>query len=181
MTTGSGSPDTWTTHPVRRLLRETTVVLARLTLAYAAIPVRVEGGQVSFAIRVLVSALALGGLGLAVRAHLRHSRKVQQPAYVRLELLLAFLYLLVLGFALVYEVTARISPGQFDGVTGRVSALYLSMTVVSTVGMGDVHPTQSVGQLLVTTQMLFDVVYIGTAVRVVTSRAAPVRDVPPRD
>ena len=70
---------------------------------------------------------------------MRHSRKVQAPAYLRLEYLLALLYVLVLGFALIYAITEEVSPDQFDGVTGRMSALYLSMTVVSTVGMGDVH------------------------------------------
>jgi hypothetical protein len=41
--------------------------------------------------------------------------------------------------------------------------------VISTVGFGDIHATGSFARMLVTVQMLFNLIYIGTALRVLSS------------
>jgi len=164
-----------TGHPVARMLAESTVLLALLTTGYFLVPFDLQRGA-GFLVRGAVTVLALLGLVVLVRMHARHSRRVLSPSYLRIEYLIGALYVIVLGFALLYAVTAEFAPDQFVGVTGRVSALYLSTTVVSTVGLGDVHPNESAGRIMCILQMVFDTAYLGTALRLLTSRPAPHQD-----
>jgi hypothetical protein len=175
MTARTGSPADTGQHPVARMLAETTVVLVLLTLGYALVPFRLDRGT-GFLLRVALSVLALVGLVFVIRAHVRRSRRVLSKSYLRVEYLIGAFYLIVLGFALLYAVTAQISPAQFVGVDGRVSALYLSTTVVSTVGMGDVHPSEPAARIMCIVQMLFDTVYLGAGLRVLTMRTAEKED-----
>ena len=149
------------------LLGHTTVTLVLLTAAYFVVPFDLVGEGIAGWARLVVSLGLLAGLVVLFRLHLRRSRR--QGELIEVQWLLAALYLLVLAFALTYAVTQRVDHGQFVGLSNRVDALYLSATVVSTVGMGDVHATGTLGRGLLTVQMLFDVVYIGTAVRLLST------------
>jgi hypothetical protein len=42
--------------------------------------------------------------------------------------------------------------------------------VVSTVGLGDIHPAASIGQLVVTAHMVLNLLYLGTALRLLSRR-----------
>ena len=175
MTARTGSPAATGQHPVARMLAETTVVLVLLTTGYALVPFHLDRST-GFVLRVALSVLALVGLGFVIRAHIRHSRRVLSKSYLRVEYLIGALYLIVLGFALVYAVLAAHAPDQFVGVDGRVSALYLSTTVVSTVGLGDVHPSAPAARIMCIAQMLFDTVYLGAGLRLLTMRPSPQQD-----
>ncbi|HET8558901.1 MAG TPA: potassium channel family protein [Marmoricola sp.] len=156
------------TGPIAELLAHTTVTLALLTTGYYVVPFGVLGQGWSGWVRLTASVLLLVALGLLFRVHARRSRR--RVALHDVQWLLTVLYLLVLLFALTYAVTQRADPQQFGGLSDRTDALYLSAMVISTVGMGDVHPIATFARLLVTAQMIFDVVYIGTAVKLLTSR-----------
>jgi voltage-gated potassium channel len=146
------------------LLGQTTVVLVLLTVAYYVAPLQGFWHESVSVLRFCLSLAAVLALGLVFRIYQR--RRAWLPLeYRRVQWLLAALYLLVLTFATAYALVATLSPGQFEGIHDRTNALYFSMTVVSTVGLGDVHPTGHLAQLLVTAQMIFDLVYLGTALR----------------
>lgn len=154
--------------PLLTMFRHTTLVLALLTIGYYALPMRRPWGEPAGLLRLAVSLLALGGVAWALRR--QHLRSREQPAvYLRIQWLLSVLYLLVLAFALAYALVASFTEGQFVGVTDRTAALYFSVTIVATVGFGDVHASGTLGQLLVTAQMLFNLVYLGTALRILSS------------
>jgi voltage-gated potassium channel len=156
---------------VLRVLRETTVVLLLLTLAYFLLPVG-DHRAGPFLGKAVVALVPLALVAWLFAWQVRHSQQVLAPSLVRIQWLLSALYLIVLGFALAYAVLARISPDQMTGVDGRVAALYFSATVVSTVGLGDVHPAGHAGPLLATTQMMFDLIYIGAALRMLAGMRA---------
>ena len=75
----------------------------------------------------------------------------------------------VLGFAVLYIVTATVAPEQFAGLANRTDALYFSVTIMGTVGFGDVHAAGTAARLMVTVQMLFNLIYLGTALRVLSA------------
>jgi hypothetical protein len=150
------------------MLGHTTVVLFLLTLAYFVVPLRFDWEE-SWTLGRLATALAaLALLGLAFRRRLRKSREHQTEPYLRIQWLLSALYALVLTFALVYAALASLRPDQFVGLDDRTDALYFSVTIVATVGFGDIHAADSLAQLLVTLHMLFNLIYLGTALRVLT-------------
>jgi CDP-diglyceride synthetase len=74
-------------------------------------------------------------------------------------------------FAIVYLVLAQ-PPGQnFSERLDRVSALYFTITVFATVGFGDITATSQGAQLVVSLQMLLDLVVLGVVVKVLFGAA----------
>jgi voltage-gated potassium channel len=80
---------------------------------------------------------------------------------VRFEALATSLYLVVITFALIYDVLAK-TPGAFAGLSNRVDGLYMTVATLTTVGFGDVHATGQGARIIVTVQMGFDLFYIAT-------------------
>jgi hypothetical protein len=156
--------------PLVRMLGHTTVVLALLTLAYYVLPLRLDRDDAWQWGRLATSVIALVVLGSFLRRSLRRSSRVQATSFVRIQWLLSLLYLLVLAFALLYAAVAVRSADQFVGLENRTDALYFSVTIVATVGFGDIHASGTLAKVVVTAHMLFNLVYLGTALRMLTSR-----------
>ena len=63
------------------------------------------------------------------------------------------------------------TTGQINGVITKLDALYFTVTVVSTVGFGDITAVGQTARAVVTIQMIFDLAFLAIAVRVL-ARAA---------
>jgi hypothetical protein len=87
-------------------------------------------------------------------------------------------YLLL--FSAVYFLMARASDGTFNEALTRTDALYFTVTVFATVGFGDIAATSQAARLIVTFQMLVNLVLIGAGLRIVVGavRVARGRDAP---
>ncbi len=162
--------------PLWALLWHTTVVLVLLTVGYYLLPLRAPWGDATTAGRLAGSVLAWGLLFLFLRTAARRSHERQEPEYHRVQQLLTALYVLVLGFALLYAITSAAAPEQFAGLANRSDALYFSVTTTATVGFGDIHASGTPARLMVTAQMLFNLIYIGTALRILSSGISFPRD-----
>lgn len=161
----------------RQLVRvgvRTTVLLVLLTFLYFALPLRFSTADPWLATRLGSSVLGFAALVVALVTYWRRGERVLPPVLVRVERLVAVLYVLALGFALGYVLLAWYAPGQLTGIGDRVDALYFSVTTLGTVGFGDVHATGNLGRIVVTVQMVFDLVFVGTAIRVLSSVQLPV-------
>ena len=75
--------------------------------------------------------------------------------------------LFLLLFASTYIVMAAISASNFSEPLTRTDALYFTVTVFSTVGFGDITAKTEAARLVVTGQMIADLVVIGVAVKVI--------------
>lgn len=84
--------------------------------------------------------------------------------------MLSFPPLIVL-FAASYFLLEQDQPWAFSEHLTRLGALYLTMTVLSTVGFGDITPVSDEARVLVMVQMLADLVYLGLFVRVLAGAA----------
>ena len=160
------------TPEVLRFVRRTSLTLLLLTTCYFLLP---PGGPLDDPVtgaRWLGSVVALAGFVVLVRAALRGARG--DPSFAaRGEAVLTVLYVLVLLFAVTYDAIATYAPAQFDGIDSSTDALYFTVTVVSTVGFGDITPVGTAARLVVTVHMLVNLVYVGTAVRLLTNRTLP--------
>ena len=75
--------------------------------------------------------------------------------------------LLVLLFASVYLAMARASPASFSThQLTRTDALYFTVTTFTTVGFGDITPASQGARLVVTAQMILDLLVLGLGIRV---------------
>ncbi|HEY5185217.1 MAG TPA: ion channel [Actinomycetes bacterium] len=82
-------------------------------------------------------------------------------------------------FAGVYGSMQANQPGAFNAPLTKIDSLYFSVTVLATVGFGDIVPVKESARALVTVQMVGDLVFIGVALRVllgVTRRAMARRE-----
>ena len=93
--------------------------------------------------------------------------KARYPAIRAIEALAATAPLFLLLFAATYYVMAQADLGNFNvhSLT-RTDALYFTVTVFATVGFGDITATTQVARLIVTVQMILDLVVLGLGIRV---------------
>ncbi len=74
------------------------------------------------------------------------------------------LYLVL--FASTYFVMERASPAAFTQPLTHTDALYLAVTVFSTVGFGDITPKSEIARVVLIVQMLADLAVLGAGLQV---------------
>jgi hypothetical protein len=84
--------------------------------------------------------------------------------------------LFLLVFAVVYLSLSQSSPTRFSEPLNHTGALYLVITVFSTVGFGDITPKGDLARIVASIQMLLDLVVIGAVVRLLTTAAKSGRE-----
>ncbi|MGH3329565.1 MAG: ion channel [Streptomycetales bacterium] len=132
---------------------------------YYLVPLDVREGPTTVAVRAAMflvgAAVLVAFIVLLIRRHLRGD--------AGLEALLVAFYLVIGLFAAVYVVLSRI-PGEFEGLHTRTDALYFTVTVLATIGFGDVHAVGQVARAVVMLQIVFDLVFVAAAVAAVSGR-----------
>jgi voltage-gated potassium channel len=84
--------------------------------------------------------------------------------------------LFLVVFAVVYLSMSQSSPTHFSEPLDHTGALYLVITVFSTVGFGDITPESNGARILISIQMLLDLIVLGAVVRLLTSAAKSGQD-----
>jgi hypothetical protein len=117
------------------------------------------------AVTVLVTALvALVGL---IAFQVRSIMASAFPGLRAAEALATSLPLFLLLFASTYLVTATESAGSFSQPLTHTDALYFTVTVFTTVGFGDITAKTEAARLVVTGQMIIDLIIIGIGARII--------------
>ena len=145
-----------------RALLTTTVLVALYYLSpldhVAAVPLPVS---------LIVLLLVLVGVCVwQVRAITRAA----YPGIRAVEALAATVPLFLLLFAATYYLMAQDDPANFsqEPLT-RTDTLYLTITIFSTVGFGDISAASQSARLVASLQMLLDLLVLGLGIRVFTS------------
>jgi voltage-gated potassium channel len=115
------------------------------------------------------AALALGVLALVAIVALQvwTISRSKYPTARGIEALALTIPLYILLFATTYYLMARAQPAAFSAPITRTDAMYFSSTVFTTVGFGDITAKSETARLVVTLQMMLDLVALGLAVRLV--------------
>jgi voltage-gated potassium channel len=107
---------------------------------------------------------------------LRVISKASYPELRAIDALAATLPLFLLLFASAYFIMARSSPANFSAHSlTRTDALYFTVTVFSTVGFGDITPASQSARVVVTAQMLLDLLALGLVVQAFVRAARSAR------
>jgi len=72
-------------------------------------------------------------------------------------------------FAALYLSLAQGSDTNFSEPLDHTAAVYLTITIFSTVGFGDITPESDVARIVVSIQMILDLIVIGAVVRLLAS------------
>jgi voltage-gated potassium channel len=111
--------------------------------------------------------IGLAGLGTLVTFQVRWIIASPFPGLRALEALATSVPFFLLLFASSYVVIAAISASSFSQPMTRTNALYFTVTVFATVGFGDITATAQAARLVVTAQMIIDLIIIGLGARVI--------------
>ena len=79
--------------------------------------------------------------------------------------------LFLAAFSAIYLSMSHESAATFTETLDHAKALYFTITIFSTVGFGDITPRTDPARLVVSAQMLLDLVLIGAVVRLIFSAA----------
>jgi voltage-gated potassium channel len=144
------------------MVRVTGSAVAVVTLYYL---LPLDGSSPLAAVAILVVGLMafLALVGYQVRAIIRSPF----PGLRAIEALATSVPLFLILFAGTYVVLARLSTASFGGHLSYTDGLYFTETVFSTVGVGDITPKSETARLLVTAQMIADLVVLGVAIKVI--------------
>ena len=145
---------------VRSLLRAVATI-AVLTTIYYLLPLDRTSTWVTAAI--LVSGLAI--FTALVVFQVQSVMSSSYPALRAVESLAVSVPLFLLLFSGTYMAIEGISRGNFSQPLTHTDALYFTVTVFATVGFGDITPVSQGARLLVTGQMIADLVIIGIAIK----------------
>ncbi|HEV7534366.1 MAG TPA: potassium channel family protein, partial [Acidimicrobiia bacterium] len=101
---------------------------------------------------------------------LRHTRTIllsDRPLASVARAILVMMFLLILGFATTYYALQAHWPGEMEGLRTKTDAVYFTVTVLSTVGFGDIHPVGQAARAVATFHMLANLVVVSVSVRLV--------------
>jgi len=103
------------------------------------------------------------------------------PGLRAVEALAISIPLFLLLFASAYLVIAARSAGSFSQQLTHTDALYFTVTVFATVGFGDITAKTEAARLVVTGQMIIDLIIIGIGAKIILGAVQRSRQQRPED
>lgn len=142
--------------------------LAFIGVALALVPERPDGTV------VFPVALVAVGVGFYVWFFSRQIRRIRASRYPYIQaaeatILVAAMFLAV--FAAFYVVISTADPNAFTEQLDHFSAYYFALTVLATVGFGDITPVTTVARATAMVQMAIDIALVAVIVRIVFTTA----------
>lgn len=158
----------------RQRRREILGTLVHATLAsalvlaiYYLIPLDdLTGGQA-----VLRLVFGIVAFGLIVFWQLRHVARATYPVLRAVRALAITIPMFLVVFAAVYLSFGPFSVAHFSEPLDHTGALYFAITVFATVGFGDITPVSNPARIVVSIQMLLDLLVLGVVVRLIATAA----------
>ena len=157
-------------------LRRRAVLRSVLTIAVAWVVMFTVYYLVPFGKESNVGALIRLSVGLVVVGVVlyRHTQRilnVELPELRAAEALAVVFPLFLLVFSVLYLSFSHAYESSFTQRLDHTRALYFAITVFSTVGFGDITPRTDSTRIIVSIQMLLDLVFIGLVVRLLFNAA----------
>lgn len=144
------------------------VGLALIFVALSLVPERPDARVVAPIFLVIV------GVTVYIWFFRRELKRVRASRYPYVEaaeaiVLVAAMFLAI--FAAFYVVISTADPGAFTEDLTHFSAYYFALTVLATVGFGDITPVSTLARATAMVQMAIDIAFVAIIVRVVFSAA----------
>ena len=141
--------------------------VSALFAAYFLIPARSDDGAPSWPWLLLLLCVFAVIVGVQVPAIVNSMNPILRA--VETVAIVVPLYLLI--FARIYLANSLAEPSAFTQPLDVVTALYFTVTVFATVGFGDIVAQTDSMRLLVTAQMLLNLIVFGVVIRLLVSAA----------
>ena len=150
-------------HKIVRAVLRAAGSTAALVVIYYLLPLDHSSTEPAVAM-LLIGLVALIGL---VTFQVRSILMSPFPGMRAVEALATSLPLFLLLFASAYLVIATEAAGSFSQQLTHTDALYFTVTVFATVGFGDITAKTEAARLVVTGQMIIDLIIIGIGAKII--------------
>jgi voltage-gated potassium channel len=148
----------------------TTAVLVAL---YYLLPLSAPTSDAETIAKLAVGFVVLFGLLLW---QVREITQSNSPGLRALEGLFLAVPLFILLFASTYYLMGEAHAAAFSAPLTRTDALYFTVTIFATVGFGDLSARTETARLVVTGQMILDLIILGAGARIVLTAVQRGRD-----
>jgi hypothetical protein len=146
---------------------------AVLVALYYVLPLDAPTSDTEAIAKLAIGFVVFGGLLLW---QVREITQSDQPGLRALEGLCLAVPLFILLFASTYYLMSEADAAAFTAPLTRTDALYFTVTIFATVGFGDLSAKAEAARLVVTGQMILDLIILGAGVRIVLTAVQRGRD-----
>jgi len=153
-------------NPLPGLVR--SIGVGALLVVYALLPV--ESDATAWAI-VVVAGVGLVAVGWVFIRQIPRIERASHPTIAAIRSLVFVFAMFAILFAFIYLSIAHNDPQAFSQPLSKLAALYFSVTVMTTVGFGDIVAVSDGARGLVTVHMVLAVILVGSAVKVLMGTA----------
>jgi hypothetical protein len=164
--TGSATQDPTVPRPPSRRLAWTVLRVVGsvvvLAILYSVLPL----DRSSATATVTMLLIGLAGFVALVGFQVRMIVRSRYPALRAIESLAISIPFFLLLFAATYVALANLAPASFGEHLTHTDGFYFTVTVFSTVGFGDITAKTETARMVVTGQMLADLIIYGVAIKV---------------
>jgi len=163
--------------PVSRAQRNKLIALAfvrviiGLTLIWGGmvlLPDTADGRIVAPALFVLLCVVIYV---LYFRHQLNRIKRAVYPTVQSVEALILVAAMFLALYAAIYVVLSQQDPEAFSEPLTHFSAYYFAMTILATVGFGDITPVSDSARMVAMTQMALDLAFLAVVVRILSGAA----------
>lgn len=130
--------------------------------------------RVSIPVTLLVIGMVI--YGLVLRWQLKRVVKSERPGLVATESLILSAALFIAIFSAIYVIIEGDHPGSFSEPIDHFSAAYFTLTVLATVGFGDITAVTDMARFIVMMQMALGLGFIAVIIKVFTGAAHRAKD-----
>lgn len=141
-------------------------------LVYAVVPVTSGTGA---AVAGYVAGIGIVVILIVYAWQMKRVARAQRPTLAAIEAVSLVFGLFVCLFALLYVALSTANPHAFTEPLSRASGVYFTVTVLATVGFGDIAPSTDYARIAVTIQMVLGLTLLGTALRAFGASAKSVK------
>ena len=149
---------------VRAALR-TTITVALVVAVYFLVPMDRAFGAATMAELVLAALVLVGVIAWQVR----QIHRSEHPGARAVEAIAFTLPVYILLFATTYYLMERANATTFAQPLSRIDSMYFSVAVFTTVGFGDIAAKTQAARVVVTFQMILNLVIVGLVLRLLVN------------
>ena len=147
-----------------RLVLGSTIIFVCLSLVQ-------ESPSPSILTPLIVIALTVAIYIWFSRRQIRRVRAARYPTIQAVEALVLIAVMFLAIFAGIYVMLSAADSGAFTEELDHFTAFYFALTVLATVGFGDITPVTDIARLFCMVQMAIDIVFIGILVKILGGAA----------
>jgi len=129
--------------------------------------------RVSIPVTLLLIGMVI--YALVLRWQLKRVVKSKRPGLVAAESLILSAALFIAIFSAIYVIIEGDSPGSFSEPIDHFTAAYFTLTVLATVGFGDITAVSDIARFIVMLQMALGLGFLAVIIKVFTGAAQRAR------